>query len=62
MGDSHGTTRKKTPFQGMSLVSPPCGDVGPPFMDTLSLPEWNIGLPMWLNLQYCYTKCIFCVG
>ena len=48
MGDSPRTTGQKTPFQGMSLVSPPSGAVGPPFMATLNLPKWNIGLPMWL--------------
>ena len=48
MGDSPGTTSQKNPFQGLSFVSPPCGDVFPPFMATLSLPGLIIGLPIWL--------------
>ena len=32
----------------MSFVSPPCGDVGPPFMATLNLPGMTIGLPVLL--------------
>ena len=48
MGDSLGTTSQENPFQGMSFVSPPCEDVGPPFMATLNLPGLTIGLPIWL--------------
>ena len=48
MGDSLGTTSQENPFQGMSFVSPPYGDVGPPFMATLNLPRLTIGLPVWL--------------
>ena len=48
MGNSPGTTSQETPFQCMYFVSPPCGDVGPPFMATLNLPELTIGLPVWL--------------
>ena len=32
----------------MYFVSSPCGDVGPPFMATLNLPQLTIGLPVWL--------------
>ena len=48
MGYSPGTTSQENPFQGMSFVSPPCGDVGPPFIATLNLPRLTIGLPVWL--------------
>ena len=48
MGESSGTTSQETPFQGMYFVSPPCGAVGPIFMDTLNLLRLTIGLPMWL--------------
>ena len=48
MGDSPGTTSQKNPFKGMYFVSPPCEDVGPPFMATLNLPGLTIGLPVWL--------------
>ena len=47
IGDSPKTTSQENPFQGMSFVSPPCGDVGPPFMATLNLPGLTIGLPVW---------------
>ena len=52
MGDSPGTTSQENPFQGMSFVSPPCGDVGLPFMATLNLPQLTIGLPIWLFSNY----------
>ena len=52
MGYSPSTTSKDNPFQGMSFVSPPCGDVGPPFMATLNLPGLTIGLPVWLFSNY----------
>ena len=42
------TTNQKAPSQGMSFVFPPYGNVGPLFMDTLSLPRLTIGLPIWL--------------
>ena len=32
----------------MYFVSPPCGDVGSPFMATLNLPGLTIGLHVWL--------------
>ena len=48
MGDSSGTTSQENPFQGMSFVSPPYGDVGPPFMATLNLLGLTIELPIWL--------------
>ena len=41
-------TSQENPFQGMSFVSPPCGDVGPPFMATLNLHGLTIGLAIWL--------------
>ena len=43
-----GTTNQENPFQGMSFVSPLCGDVGLPFMATLNLLGLTIGLPIWL--------------
>ena len=48
MGDSPGTTSQENHFQGMSFVSPPCGDVGPPFMATLNLLGLTIVLLVWL--------------
>ena len=48
MGDCPRTTSQENPFQGMYFVSPPCGAIGPPFMDTLNLPILTIGLPVWL--------------
>ena len=41
-------TNQETPSPSTSFVFPPYGDVGPPFMDTLSLPRLTIGLPIWL--------------
>ena len=41
-------TNQETPSPGMSFFFPPYGDVGPPFMATLSLPGLTIGLPGWL--------------
>ena len=48
MGASPKTTSQENPFQGMSFVSPPYGDVGTPFMATLNLHGLTIGLPVWL--------------
>ena len=48
MGDSPRTTSQETPFQGICFVSPPSGDVGTPFMATLSLPGLTIGFLVWL--------------
>ena len=48
MGDSLKTASQENPFQDMSFVSPPCGDVGPPFIATLNLLGLTIGLPIWL--------------
>ena len=43
-----GTTNQESPLPSMYFVFPPYGDVGPPLMDTLSLPRLTIGLPVWL--------------
>ena len=48
MENSLGTTNQDASSQGMSFVFPPYGNVGPLFMDTLSLPRLTIGLPIWL--------------
>ena len=42
------TTNQETPLPSMYFVFPPYGDVGPPLMDTLSLPGLTIGLTVWL--------------
>ena len=59
MGDSPGTTSQENPFQGMSFVSPPCGDVGPPFMATFNLPGLTIGLPLWLFSNIVIPNALF---
>ena len=43
-----GTTNQQTPFRGEPFVIPSFGNVGPPLMDTLSLPRLTIGLLVWL--------------
>ena len=43
-----GTTNQEVPSQVEPFVFPSFGNVGPPLMDTLSLPKQTIGLPVWL--------------
>jgi hypothetical protein len=43
-----GTTNQGTPFHGEPFVFPCFGNVGPPYIATLSLPGFTIGLPVWL--------------
>jgi hypothetical protein len=42
-----GTTNQGTPFHGEPFVFPCFGNVGPPYIATLSLPGFTIGLPVW---------------
>ena len=44
MENSLGTTNQDASSQGMSFVFPPYGNVGPPFLSTLSLLGFTIGL------------------
>jgi len=41
-----GTTNEGTHFLGIPLFSPYVGHVGPPYISTLTLPEFTIGLPV----------------
>jgi hypothetical protein len=41
-------TNERTPFSGEPFVFPSYGNVGPPYITTLSLPGLIIGLPLWL--------------
>jgi hypothetical protein len=43
-----GTTNKGTPFHGEPYVFPSFGNFGPPYIYTLSLPGFTIGLAVWL--------------
>jgi hypothetical protein len=43
-----GTPNEGTPFLGEPFIFPSIGNVGPPYIATLSLPRLTIGLPMWL--------------
>ena len=43
-----GNTNQEVPSQGEPFVFYSFGNVGPPLMDTLSLPGLTIGLPVWL--------------
>jgi hypothetical protein len=43
-----GTTNGETPALGEPFVFPSYGNVGPPYIATLSLPGLTIGLPVWL--------------
>ena len=44
----NGTTNQKTHSQEEPFVIPSFGNIGPPFMATLSLPRLTIGSPVWL--------------
>ena len=41
-------TNQLVPSQEEPFVFPSFGNVGPPLMDTLSLPGFTIGIPVWL--------------
>jgi hypothetical protein len=41
-------TNEGTPLPGETFVFPSYGNVGPPYIATLSLPGLTIGLPVWL--------------
>jgi hypothetical protein len=41
-------TNEGTPFPGEPFVFPSYGNIGPPYIATLSLPILTIGLPVWL--------------
>jgi hypothetical protein len=40
-------TNEGTPLSGEPFVFPSYGNIGPPYIDTLSLPGLTIGLPVW---------------
>jgi hypothetical protein len=42
-----GMTNEGIPFLGEPFVFPSYGNVGPPYIATLSLPGLTIGLPIW---------------
>jgi len=42
------STNQGIPFDGNPSPFPPFGNIGAPYMATLSLPEFIIGLPVWL--------------
>jgi hypothetical protein len=48
MASVPGMTNEGTPFPGEPFVFPSYGNVGPPYITTLSLPGLTIGLPVWL--------------
>jgi hypothetical protein len=41
-------TNEGTPLPGEPFVFPSYGNIGPPYIATLSLPGLTIGLPVWL--------------
>jgi hypothetical protein len=43
-----GTPNEGTPFLREPFIFPSIGNIGPPYIATLSLPGHTIGLPMWL--------------
>jgi hypothetical protein len=43
-----GSTNQGTPFPREPFVFPSFGNVGPPYITTLSLPGLTIGLHVWL--------------
>jgi hypothetical protein len=47
MASVPGTTNEGTPFPGEPFIFPSFGNVGPPYIATLSLPGLTIGLPVW---------------
>jgi hypothetical protein len=48
MASVPGMTHEGTPLPGEPFVFPSYGNVGPPYITTLSLPGFTIGLPVWL--------------
>jgi hypothetical protein len=46
-GISSGMTNEGTPFLGEPFVFPSYGNIGPPYIATLSLPGLTIGLLVW---------------
>ena len=42
------STNQGIPFDGNPSPFPPFGNIGSPYMATLSLPGFTIGLPVWL--------------
>jgi hypothetical protein len=48
MASVPGMTNEGTPFPGEPFVFPSYGNIGPPYIATLSLPGLTIGLPVWL--------------
>ena len=42
------STDQRIPFDGNPSPFPPFGNIGAPYMGTLSLPGFTIGLPVWL--------------
>jgi hypothetical protein len=48
MASVPGMTNEGTPLPGEPFVFPSYGNVGPPYIATLSLPGLTIGLPVWL--------------
>jgi hypothetical protein len=48
MGSVPRTTNEGTPILGIPFVSPSVGNIGSPYITTLSLPRFTIGLSVWL--------------
>jgi hypothetical protein len=48
MASVPGTTNEGTPSPREPFVFPSFGNIGPPYIATLSLPRLTIGLPVWL--------------
>jgi hypothetical protein len=48
MASVPGMTNEGTPFPEVPFVFPSYGNVGAPYIATLSLPGLTIGLPIWL--------------
>jgi hypothetical protein len=48
MASVPGMTNEGTPALGEPFIFPSYGNIGPPHIDTLSLPGLTIGLPVWL--------------
>jgi hypothetical protein len=47
MASVSGTTNEGTPFLGEPFIFPSFGNIGPPYIATLSLPRLTIRLPVW---------------
>ena len=48
MSSNHMDTGQETPMQGDSCAFPFTGNVGVPLMDTLNMPIFTLGIPIWL--------------